>query len=342
MFNPRFVGGLGLVLFLAISAYAQMDEPFYQEGAAQPGPVNQSNAEPVRSVVNHQPAATIRQFEMVPEKGVEMAGRPVTSDIEMEFFGYESGTGFGDFSGNAIYLRAAYDWANASGRIETQVGLTEMILNIKDDFTDYDIAFNHILSGKASYSLIQKEMQNLRVGASSDVIILSSVYEEQIVFDLSSRFATNWGLNASIEQFIGANQKIVGGVMLQQSFMNRGMSTDLSFSGLWGMAILPNLAMNIDVSYRRTMLALQKEREWQDVVVEDSLGAPYTTQEQRWSDLKKLDFAENNIEPHALTIGATGTYYLTDRLGINAGLRKMFLVKDFSSTTLLVGGRAAF
>lgn len=329
MKNISVIGFLFLVLGLAVSSFSQH--------TPQLGVLDQGSAEPVKSVVNYSPTATVRQFEMIPAMGAEMDARPITSDIEMDFFSFEP-DGFTMYEGSAIYLRAAYDWASANGRIETRVGFTEMMMNIKD----MDIGFNHILSGKAYYNVLASEKQNLKVGASSDIIMLSSVITDATYPEMDSPFATNWGLNASIEQFIGNNQKTVGGIMLQQSFVNRSMSTDLSFAGLWGMAFAPQMAVNVDMTYRRTLLALAKTYSTNTIVTTDSLGAPQYTIEEEWGDYKKVDFGSMNIEPHALTLGVIGTYYLTDRLGINAGLRKMFLVKDYSSTTLLIGGRASF
>ena len=90
-------------------------------------------------------------------------------------------------------------------------------------------------------------------------------------------------------------------------------------------------AVNADILYRRTILGMIKEY--------DTRGKPRTGRQR----IQKVDYSVAGIaQPHCLSTGLSGTFLITDLFALNAGYRTQFLIEDYSSHTMFIGGRFAF
>jgi len=282
-------------------------------------------ADPMKSTIVSNGINMVKQFESVP---LNYKISPVTSDYELEFFNQEVG-GFSFLKGSSHNIRAAYKLVSGNEKNEVTAAFTEKIISAE---RMDKAAFNHIFSVKGRRHFLRNDNMSISSGLGADLIIFSGEITKKTTTPDGSemkKVGSNFGLDITAEKSI-SSQKITGGVLIQESFANESSILDLGFAALWGMPIMKRFAVNVDILYRRTLLGMAKTYEWEDMELVDK-------------GYKKVDYDQAGMEkPHCLSTGLSGTFLITDLFALNAGYRTQFLIEDYSSHTMFIGGRFAF
>jgi len=359
-------------LLIVGSAWGQMYEVVMPTG----GPSYGATSEPTKATVVSNTSNLVTPLAVQPTTGQKQRAfrnlSPVTSDYELEFFeqgfayetqvteydetwGYdvtvyetdENGVPLLDDNGNQIpkmkdtsgtlysgmghSLRAAYNWTSANGHVEATAGYQAryLIVDTKSFFTQEDTtvsALNHIISMGGRYIARETETMRLSAGVGVDWVLYSDEYKG---LAKEAPTAWNWQCNA-VGQFAVGSQTLALGTVLQKTLLKQSHSLDLGVAALWGMPIGARWAFNVDAAYRRTLSAYEElTTGW------DSDGDPV----QEWEE---FDFDQTGVpEPHSLSLGGAATWFVSDRFGLNFGYRTQLLIEDFSSHSLIVGGRFA-
>lgn len=283
--------------------------------------------DPMKSTIVSNGINMVKQFESVP---LNFKVSPVTSDYELEFFNQEIG-GFSFLKGSSHNIRAAYKLVSGNEKNEVSVAFTEKIISAE---RMDKAAFNHIFSVKGRRHFLRNDKMSISSGLGADLIIFSREITEKTTTPDGSEMkkaGCNFGLDVIAEKSISSH-KITGGVLIQESLANESSILDLGFAALWGMPIMKRFAVNADILYRRTILGMIKE-----------YGYEGENPELVDKGYKKVDYSVAGIaQPHCLSTGLSGTFLITDLFALNAGYRTQFLIEDYSSHTMFIGGRFAF
>ena len=266
----------------------------------------------------------VKQFESVP---LNFKVSPVMSDYELEFSTRDWRLLF--LKGSSHNIRAAYA-GSGNEKNEVSVAFTEKIISAE---RMDKAAFNHIFSVKGRRHFLRNDKMSISSGLGADLIIFSARLPKNNYPDGSEmkKAGCNFGLDVIAEKSISSH-KITGGVLIQESLANESSILDLGFAALWGMPIMKRFAVNADILYRRTILGMIKE-----------YGYEGENPELVDKGYKKVDYSVAGIaQPHCLSTGLSGTFLITDLFALNAGYRTQFLIEDYSSHTMFIGGRFAF
>lgn len=321
-----------LALVLASTTFAQ----YGMEGLG-PTSYNQTSTDPVGGTVVSNVQRSVTQYSASPlfkSKATQLKSIvPVSSDYELEFFNQKT---FIETSGMTHNIRAAYNWVSGDEKIELGGTFQEKMIVTSDQDAGMmgpaakgASAFNHIFGIQGRYVALSNEKMRISAGALFDYMILSDEFKT-----LESTNGINFGIN-TVGQFWINDLTLVGGLTLQKSMIDKLGNLDLGTAFLVGKPFGDRISANLDLMYRITLSATQEVTEWKTEL--DSLG--FTTSVPNGTSVQDVEFDDT---PHSLSVGLMGTYLMSDAWGLNLGYRTQLLVKDYSSNSIVVGGRFAF
>ncbi|NLD99640.1 MAG: hypothetical protein GX640_07175 [Fibrobacter sp.] len=318
-----------LIVLFVISAqiFAQNDEePFHPP---QPNLFSAATADPAKTTTVNNVVDMVKQYEL--KKDVQKKYNPFSSDYELEFY-KEKFDNWIYQQGTAHTIRASYSRSTGDEKYKITASILERIIVPGKK----KALFNHLLNLKGNRSFYLNENFILNCGIGADMIFFSKDIT-QMMFNPDGKpvspLAGNFSLYTVAEKFFNVN-RLVGGLMVQQSVFNRSHSTDLGVAALWGMPLGSRVTLNLDASYRITLVTTQK------VIEYDYNVSPA---EVSFEGYKKFDYKQPGAStPHSLNLGGSGVIKISDLFALNLGYRTILLAENYSSHTITVGGRFAF
>ena len=162
---------------------------------------------------------------------------------------------------------------------------------------------NNFINSFATKILTETDTKETSVGGSFNLLLIDEGLNPDNGFALGVFY---------VERLYIEDRIITYGGMFLQSKVGELSTTYLNAAGMYGFPIGERYALNIDVLFMR------------------NLRTAFAGE--------SVDLESNNI----LSLGANGSIYMSESFGLNAGIKTMLLVKDYSSFEITIGGGFRF
>jgi hypothetical protein len=210
-------------------------------------------------------------------------------------------------------LAAVWEQQSADGRQIVEAGY---MLDYQTAASSDISVINHIFHGGAKKILREDEKQILSAGGGADILILDERYDQGDAFPARSGIVLSG--NVSSEMDMGKFLLQAGAIERLVVLWAAHQEARLGLLARGTYPVIPKLDMTFETDLEYTHFFSN--------VKPDGSGN---------YNMKIF----NVTDPFTLMLGLGGTYRVSDQFGLTLGLQKLFLAKDYSSTSIVVGGK---